>query len=151
VKANPKLTIKQIKGGAHLTYEMKIKTSELTGAALDWAVEKCIQLAGFDPDMGAFTPDSMNEYVEIDNIYGPQWRGPAYSTDWAQGGAIIEGEGISLDKVSETMWIAFRREGPAFSEESGPTPLIAAMRCFVASKLGDEVEVPDELTQGETK
>lgn len=27
----------------------------------------------------------------------------------------------------------------------GPTPLIAAMRCYVASKLGDEVEVPEEL------
>jgi len=28
----------------------------------------------------------------------------------------------------------------------GPTPLIAAMRCFVASKLGEEVDVPQELT-----
>jgi hypothetical protein len=27
----------------------------------------------------------------------------------------------------------------------GPTPLIAAMRCYVASKLGDEVDVPEEL------
>ena len=31
-------------------------------------------------------------------------------------------------------------------QEHGPTPLIAAMRCYVASKLGDEVDVPDELT-----
>jgi hypothetical protein len=30
--------------------------------------------------------------------------------------------------------------------QHGPTPLIAAMRCYVASKLGDEVEVPKELT-----
>lgn len=29
----------------------------------------------------------------------------------------------------------------------GPTPLIAAMRCFVASKLGDEVEIPEELVK----
>lgn len=28
----------------------------------------------------------------------------------------------------------------------GPTPLIAAMRCYVASKLGDEVEIPEELS-----
>jgi hypothetical protein len=28
----------------------------------------------------------------------------------------------------------------------GPTPLIAAMRCYVASKLGDEVELPEELS-----
>jgi hypothetical protein len=27
----------------------------------------------------------------------------------------------------------------------GDTPLIAAMRCYVASKLGDEVEIPKEL------
>jgi hypothetical protein len=31
-------------------------------------------------------------------------------------------------------------------------PLIAAMRCYVASELGEEVDVPDELTElGETK
>ena len=33
----------------------------------------------------------------------------------------------------------------------GPTPLIAAMRCYVASKLGDEIEIPTELTKGEDK
>ena len=27
----------------------------------------------------------------------------------------------------------------------GPTPLIAAMRCYVASKLGDDVDIPEEL------
>lgn len=26
-----------------------------------------------------------------------------------------------------------------------PTPLIAAMHCYVANKLGDEVEIPEEL------
>lgn len=29
--------------------------------------------------------------------------------------------------------------------QKGPTPLIAAMRCYVASRLGDEVEIPEEL------
>jgi len=32
--------------------------------------------------------------------------------------------------------------------EYGDTPLIAAMRCYVASKLGNKVEIPTELTQG---
>jgi hypothetical protein len=32
-----------------------------------------------------------------------------------------------------------------------PTPLIAAMRCYVASKLGDDIEIPEELTKGESK
>jgi hypothetical protein len=28
---------------------------------------------------------------------------------------------------------------------TGPTLLIAAMRCFVASKLGDTIDIPEEL------
>jgi len=55
---------------------MKIKTSELTGMALDWAVMRCIY--------------------------------PRY-------------------------------------EQRGPAPLIAAMRCYVASKLGNEIDIPEEL------
>lgn len=106
---------------------MKIKTSELTGPALDWVVLKCeLALHGGWPD------DAIMLGEETD-----------YSSSWAVGGPIIEREGISLDKVSETTWIAFRREGPAFSEENGPTPLVAAMRCYVASQLGDEVDVPE--------
>jgi hypothetical protein len=31
------------------------------------------------------------------------------------------------------------------NRSSGPTPLIAAMRCYVASKLGDEIEIPENL------
>jgi hypothetical protein len=33
----------------------------------------------------------------------------------------------------------------AMDKSYGPTPLVAAMRCYVASQLGDEVDVPDEL------
>lgn len=107
---------------------MKIKTSELQGAALDWAVAKC---EGHDM-----------EYFQVVDAYLP-------STDWAQGGPIIEREGINIERVNNHgRWEAWtpapeRRSGEAV--EQGPTPLIAAMRCFVASKLGDEVEVPDGL------
>jgi hypothetical protein len=70
------------------------------------------------------------------------------STDWAQGGAIIEREGIEL--LCETLgfrWVAMPQKGP---EWSGPTPLIAAMRCYVASKLGFEVELPEEINAEQT-
>jgi hypothetical protein len=100
---------------------MKVKTNELTGAALDWAVAKAI---------GEYRPVAV----------------PAYSTDWAQGGPIIEREGISVARRGEhsfSPWGAVL-QGFEFDEE-GPTPLIAAMRCYVASKLGDEVEIPEEL------
>ena len=99
---------------------MKIKTSELIGATLDWAVAQCENFSvryGFD-----------------DNC-------PEYSTDWAEGGPIIESEGIALYLYGPDKWNAMTEK-----EYQGPTPLIAAMRCYVASKLGDEVEIPEELT-----
>jgi len=110
-----------------------MKTSELTGHALDWAVAMC---EGIDHDTAA-----MNIMFGDDN----DWF-LAPSTDWAQGGPIIEREGIEL--LCESLgfrWVAMPQKGP---EWRGPTPLIAAMRCYVASKLGDEVDVP-ELLQGE--
>ena len=71
--------------------------------------------------------------------------------DWSQGGPIIEREGISLEVTCMSAgfeWVAKidLNEGDVMVEEKfGPTPLIAAMRCYVASKLGDEVEIPEEL------
>ena len=111
-----------------------MKTSELNGAALDWAVAKA---DGWEPMMdedGLYFYDFMEE---------KNWRP---STDWAQGGPIIEREGIALKRIIDGWratrdWIRY--------DFIGPTPLIAAMRCYVASKLGDEVELPKELLQGE--
>jgi hypothetical protein len=102
-----------------------MKTSELTGAALDWAVAKCEEF-----DNGDWLPD--------------------YSTDWAAGGTIIEREGICVIEKSDRTWTAniYRHTDldiPLYSEQ-GTTPLIAAMRCYVASKLGDKVDIPEELT-----
>jgi hypothetical protein len=107
---------------------MKIKTSELTGAALDWAVAICEHNVGWEPE---------GEDRDF------------YSTNWSQGGPIIEREGISLDQYANyPQWQAFTPAPEQPSGQSvcnGPTPLIAAMRCYVASKLGDTVEIPDEL------
>jgi hypothetical protein len=61
---------------------------------------------------------------------------------WAQGGPIIEREGINLDRVTDALW-----EATIMGEwtEDGPTPLIAAMRCYVGSQLGNEMEIPEEI------
>jgi hypothetical protein len=110
-----------------------MKTSELTGAELDWAVAKC-----------EGTISGAESLVRTD------WLVP-YSTDWTQGGPIIEREGVSMrfcEKDARGAWYAVlgknRFLSPDF-EGSGPTPLIAVMRCYVASKLGDTVEIPQEL------
>jgi hypothetical protein len=113
---------------------VKIKTSELTGAALDWAVAK---------------GESLDCYIEDGVVhlkgqpFDTDWRYWLPSTDWAQGGPLIERECITVGP---------NPFGPAFAanlsdlDTYGPTPLIAAMRCYVASQLGDEVEIPKELT-----
>lgn len=99
-----------------------MKTAELTGSALDWAVAI------------AFNP-------------APEWGDWKPSTNWAQGGPIIERERIDIDTTSSQLWRAvnettFQTDKPHYY---GPTPLIAAMRCYVASKLGDEVQIPEGL------
>ena len=86
------------------------------------------------------------DFPDSPPMFGPELR---YSTDWAQGGPIIEREGIStVSQGDGHEWIAslwdYETEDWRL-HTTGPTPLIAAMRCFVASKLGDEVDVPDEL------
>jgi hypothetical protein len=104
-----------------------MKTQDLTGPALDWAVEEA--LGG-------------------DHTYRPR----EYSTDWSQGGPIIERERICLTRPRwDGWWTALLTyedrsfDGITSVEFDGPTPLIAAMRCFVASRLGDTIDIPEEL------
>jgi hypothetical protein len=107
-----------------------MKTNELTGVALDWAVAK-IELP--DPD---YEDADRMVYVEgADEFHFTP------STDWAQGGPIIEREKIAT-AWHLTRWVAWR----GVVEHPGPTPLIAAMRCYVASRLGNDIEIPEELT-----
>ena len=99
---------------------MKLKTSEAEGEVLDRLVAQC----------------------EGQVYHGPAWT--KYSTDWAQAGPIIEREKINLGSVlceGQEFWTATMY----LAESEGPTPLVAAMRCYVASKLGEEVEVQDGL------
>ena len=128
---------------------MKIKTSELTDLGLDWAVAKCKGIPvtchndGITRSVMRLRPDGQT----YDGRFNP-------STCWAQGGPIIRQEITRLDLVSDLKgvqkWNARRAkylpdEGAKVDEQYGPTPLIAICRCYVASLLGDEVDVPEEL------
>ena len=129
---------------------MKIKTSELTGDALDWAVA-LIEYPEWK-EQGYLEVFPYDLHFDDGEVYSP-------STDWAQGGPIIEREGIDLHRVTSSLWSASwwaNNSGMANNpaqrfkhnvRTDGPTPLIAAMRCYVASKLGEEVEIPDELLE----
>lgn len=107
-----------------------MKTSELTGAALDWAAATC---------EGVVNGDGLDIGFILEHGYTP-------STDWAQGGPIIEREGIWIAPTTTGQaWDATRSiEGVIYR---APTPLIAAMRCYVTSRLGEEVDIPDELKE----
>lgn len=116
-----------------------MKTAELTGAALDWAVAKC---EGADAE--TLDPITWIHTAYPSGVYN-------YSTNWSQGGPIIEREFISVEATGiHPYWharMAYESEDgiEQWSEERGPTPLIAAMRCYVASKLGDDITIPEEL------
>ena len=113
-----------------------MKTSKLTGAALDWAVAKSELMNGADYTL---------EVLDFDGTLRVNFGGmyPEWSTDWTEGGAIIERERIELMPTSHTEWDAYKQN--QHIPNTGATPLIAAMRCYVASCLGDEVQLPEEL------
>jgi hypothetical protein len=104
---------------------MKIKTYELTNDALLYAVVKA------DGDLTEYEM----RYYPLDT----------HSLNWTECGPIIEREKIALDFFEDLCGAGVHLDGELSHLSHGPTPLIAAMRCFCASKLGDEVDVPDEL------
>lgn len=132
---------------------MKIKTSDLEGASLDWAVAKSGQPVY---SARALIAAINGGHDGIGNFHEPYTP----SSNWEMGGPIIESEGINtfrynkLDPSERDKWCGHKAVPRPNMEGStnmvaltldGPTPLIAAMRCYVASKLGDVVDVPEEL------
>ena len=125
---------------------MWIKTSELISPVLDWAVAKALNLNliknPFRFSHGSESGWWIDKGIAFQKI-GP--RGFHPSTNWSQGGPIIEQEKIEFsweDKQTIcTARVEISPQGMACAE--GSTPLIAAMRCLVASKLGEEIEVPE--------
>ena len=97
-----------------------VKVVEATKLQLDWLVAR----------------------IEGDELPKSGGKGLEYSTDWACGGPIIEREGISIYRMTSDWSAAYN---PSGATQDGPTPLIAAMRCYVSNRLGNEVEVPEEL------
>jgi hypothetical protein len=123
---------------------MKRKASELDGALLDAAVAKAEGMA-FEIAVGVLWTDG-----------GTSGGGFRPSQDWRDGGPIIEREHIDVNsELNDTVqrsgpeeWWAemlhdARDDGVQRSYGHGPTPLIAAMRAYVASKFGDEIELPE--------
>lgn len=111
-----------------------IKVSELTGAMLDYWAGKANGLGPFIYGDKCYIPTGDG----VGTLYSP-------STDWLQGGPISEREQFAVIPVVGGTWCVERNvptggDDYDVAEARGDTVLIAAMRCFVASKFGDEVD-----------
>lgn len=146
---------------------MKHKVAELDGALLDAAVALadgwkwwrnkrggitverpgCMNFehgnnpARYDEQTGERLPEQTLDWLIVDC-----GEVPPFSTEWAHGGPLIERERITMHAPCESgtyagVWNSQTEWGRSEGFD-GPTPLIAAMRAFVASKLGEEVELP---------
>jgi hypothetical protein len=132
-----------------------MKTNELTGVALDWAVAKCEGVTDEWREDGPFlwhgVPCIRSGGHDVN--YRP-------SSEWWLGGPIIDREDIAMSATPDGLWAAYAPKGTRLVQHGGQavevfnwtykqqgySPLIAAMRCYVASKLGDEIDLPKELT-----
>lgn len=135
-----------------------MKTAELEGALLDYWVAKATGMPLYEcgtdawPGNGKVFREGFEHPILTVGLMGIQggvfieqsgeaeaWRP---SQDWADGGPIIDREKIVTDFDDRLWGAAIRKPGSLEHMSCGPTPLIAAMRAYVASKFGDTV--PDE-------
>lgn len=119
-----------------------MKTRELVGPALDWAVANSRGLE-------VHSASGLYIYTHRDEDGGQYSYEP--SRRWEQGGPIIEQEKISITINDSGVWIAsmdYNYSDYPLYMQAGKTALIAAMRSYVASKLGEEVEIPEAVAKG---
>lgn len=126
---------------------MKVKTAELSGKALDWATGRAI-----GANVGITIGGLVKEITSHNPIDMSLWQP---TNDWSICGPLIEKLKIScyasVDPESSKVyhWVAVNEKVP-YDKRRGYTasePKIAICRAVVASKLGDEVDIPDELME----
>lgn len=149
---------------------MKVKTTELIGPALDWAVATIEGYGGLRRNPHAFDQALIMNRKDGQCVLFSTLN---YATDWAHGGPIVDREGISTIRVlgdlgeAKVYYVALRDDcawesgyGPYHEQDeerslriykdecvNGPTQLIAAMRCYCCDKLGGIIDIPEELCQ----
>ncbi len=146
-----------------------IQVADATNTQLDWLVAKALGhklkirtwvdiTDTLDPvedaDIIAHHKERNTIRVSAEQIPGGGWfPNPRYSTDWAVGGPILDREGIFFSPLPDKGIRAYRFINHEYVDimdcwpYRGPiTRLIVGTRCFVASRLGGTVEVPEELT-----
>lgn len=146
---------------------IEVQTAELTRLALDWAVARALGFVDYPEDsveQGAWWYTDPLKAPFGERIYKADWKP---STDWSQGGPLIDKYDVELIRFGEQAWYerdpqwnqkpcvgAVIRHAPYDTvsgdihiEEcmTGETRLIAACRAIVRAKLGETAQVPAEL------
>lgn len=118
-----------------------IKVADATPRQIDWLVAQC---EGLNPNTD---PERRRQFVGYPGFAEANGFGygiKQYSTDWSHGGPIITREKISIRQWVDVPVVNAYMPNSDWSFDAA-SPLIAAMRCYIASKLGEEVLVPEEL------
>ena len=121
---------------------MKIKVSEATNIQLNWMVAKAER----------FNAEALIELSKRVPGREPGCFLTNYCTDWSQGGPLLSQERISRTINHSGLWIAYWTDGYTDGDaeklwmQCDRSELVAGLRCYVAKELGEEVEVPDDLT-----
>ena len=133
----------------------KLKVSEATTHQINW-------LVAYAQGRVTYPSDSIErgQYYHVDSAIAP--HGHEHNrvhvdefnptTNWDQAGPIIDllvSDGWRISKADFKLGVTLFRCDAKVQIHRGSTILIAAMRCFVASKLGDVVDVPDALVEAE--
>lgn len=132
---------------------VEVKTSELIGPALDWAVAKAIgyQVVEVPPD---FHGNNAGEVLAPAGLIESGYRWPNvgrvhpaafcknWSVDWEHGGPLFDLYCSALNKSESGWWaLAGKRIG------EGETAMVAICRAIVATKFGEVAQVPAELVE----
>ncbi|GLO24434.1 phage protein NinX family protein [Pseudomonas putida] len=126
-----------------MTDFIEVKTADLAGEALGWAVGKAEGLDLFlePPGYNGVPWRVFARYratvTERTDRYNP-WE------DWAPGGLLIQKYRVGFGLYSDSFFAVTGLDDMP-GDADGPTHLIAACRAVVAAKLGDTVQVPKEL------
>lgn len=135
---------------------VEVKTAELIGPALDWAVAKAngfaVQVRPYAEFCNASTGHKVKaRYHRVWYEFDGDLEEYSPSADWSQGGPLIEKYAVKIEHFpSETIASKANARIAMHSTaywQSGPAPLVALCRAIVAAKLGDAVSVPEELVQ----
>ena len=132
---------------------VEVKTAELKGVALDWAVAHATKAwtwahewyptMTLDPTFRGVSDNAPGGRVRLvpNNPMRQDSQPFNPSTDWAQGGRLIEKHVTALNQSGTESWWAHAEDRLGL----GSAPLIAACRAIVAANIGATASIPKEL------